>query len=97
MVSYSNHVGLCAREGRHLVIELLEQDIVAIDDARHVGDKAVIAKVAFPALLDKVIGIGEIAEMSDEVISAGQGMSEKSGRLVEEGHTPGSQRDSGSC
>ena len=71
MISCSNHVGLCASKGRHLVIVLLEQDIVAFDDTRHVRDKAVVAKVAFPALLDKVIGIGDITKVSDEFISTG--------------------------
>lgn len=61
---------------------MLEQFIVALDDARHIRDKAVISKVAVPALLDKVIGVGDITKVSDEFISTGRGMSEVNG-LVE--------------
>lgn len=71
VVSWGNHIGHCASEGRHLVIVLLEQDIVALDDARHVGDKAAIAEVAFPTLLDKIIGVGNIPIMSDEFVGTG--------------------------
>lgn len=55
---------------------MLEQDIIAFDDARHIGNKAIIAKVALPAFFDKVISIGDIAEVSDEFISTEQGLSE---------------------
>ena len=82
MVSWSNHIGFCTSEGRHLVIVLLDHDIVAFDIACHVGNQAVIAKVAFPALLDEVVGVCDITEVSDELISTRQVMSKK-GRLVE--------------
>ena len=57
--------------------------LVAFHAACHVGDKAVVAKVAFPTLLDKVIGIGDVAKVSEEFISTGQSMSEGRGGLVE--------------